>query len=65
MRRPTRPFTVELKSRRKPVQGFISDENGGRLIDEPAPDEVPSCDVNEDVPARAGDDMQFAATTAV
>ena len=65
MRRPTRPFTVEFKSRRKPVQGFISDENGGRLIDEPAPDEVPSRDVSEDAPASAGDDTPFAAANRV
>ncbi len=65
MRRPTRPFTVEFKSRRKPVQGFISDENGGRLIDEPAPEEVPSRDVSEDAPASAGDDTPFAAANRV
>jgi hypothetical protein len=65
MRRPTRPFTVEFKSRRKPVQGSASDENGGRLIDEPAPDEVPSRDVSEDAPASAGDDTPFAAANRV
>ena len=65
MRRPTRPFTVEFKSRRKPVQGFISDESRGRLIDEPAPDEVPSRDVSEDAPASAGDDTPFAAANRV
>jgi hypothetical protein len=51
MRRSTRPFTVESESRRKPAQGFASDEDRGRLIDEPAPEEVPSRDVNEDAPA--------------
>src|SRR5215218_8390445 len=65
MRRPTRPFTVEFKSRRKPAQGVTSDENGGRLIDEPAPDEVPSRDVSEDAPASAGDDTPFAAANRV
>ena len=65
MRRPTRPFTVDFKSRRKPVQGYLSDENGGRLIDEPAPEEVPSRDVNEDAPARAGEDTPLAAANRV
>jgi hypothetical protein len=55
MRRPTRPFTVEPESRRKPAQGFASDEDRGRLIDEPAPEEVPSRDVHEDAPP-SGDD---------
>ena len=64
MRRPTRPFTVEFKSRRKPVQGFIPDENGGRLIDEPAPEEVPSRDVSEDAPP-SGDDPPFAVSGVV
>ena len=61
MRRPTRPFTVEPESRRKLAQGSVSDENGGALIDEPAPEEVPSRDVNEDAPASGGDDTPFAA----
>jgi hypothetical protein len=60
MRRPTPPFTAELKGRRKPAQGSVSDENGGALIDEPAPEEGPSRDVNEDAPARGGDDTPFA-----
>jgi hypothetical protein len=65
MRRPTRPFTVEFKSRRKPAQGSVLDESRGRLIDEPAPDEVPSRDVSEDAPASAGDDTPFAAANRV
>jgi hypothetical protein len=46
MRRPTPSFTVEPESRRKSAQGFAPDED--QLIDEPAPEEVPSRDVNED-----------------
>jgi hypothetical protein len=65
MRRPTRPFTVEFKSRRKPAQGSVLDDSRGRLIDEPAPDEVPSRDVSEDAPASAGDDTPFAAANRV
>ena len=64
MRRPTRPFTVEPESRRKPAQGFASDEDRGRLIDEPAPEEVPSRDVHEDAPA-SGDHTPFAANGVV
>jgi hypothetical protein len=65
MRRPTRPFTVEFKSRRKPAQGSVLDESRGRLIDEPAPDEVPSRDVSEDASASAGDDTPFGAANGV
>ena len=64
MRRPTRPFTVEPESRRKPAQGFASDEDRGKLIDEPAPEEVPSRDVHEDAPA-SGDHTPFAAAWEV
>jgi hypothetical protein len=52
MRRPTRPFTVEPESRRKGDRASASDE--GRLIDEPAPEDVPSRDVHEDVSASGG-----------
>ena len=62
MRRPTRPFTVEPESRRKPAQGSAPDENGGRLIDEPAPEEVPSRDVHEDAPASGGDTPSTTAS---
>jgi hypothetical protein len=61
MRRPTRPFTVEFKSRRKSARGSVLDDSRGRLIDEPAPDEVPSRDVSEDAPASAGDTPLAAA----
>ena len=40
------------------------EENGGRLIDEPAPEEVPSRDVHEDAPA-SGDHTPFAANGVV
>jgi hypothetical protein len=65
MRRPTRPFTVEFKNRRKSARGSVLDDSRGRLIDEPAPDEVPSRDVSEDAPASAGDDTPFAAANRV
>jgi hypothetical protein len=65
MRRPTRPFTVEFKSRRKPAQGSVLDESRGRLIDEPAPDEVPSRDVSEDASASASDDTPVGAANGV
>lgn len=45
-RRQTRPFTVKIKSRRKPTEISIPDTRWGRLIDDPAPDELPSRDVN-------------------
>jgi hypothetical protein len=54
MRRPTPSFTVEPESRRKSAQGFAPDED--QLIDEPAPEEVPSRDVNEDAPVSGVDD---------
>jgi hypothetical protein len=63
MRRPTRPFAVEPESRRKPAQGSASDEDRDRLIDEPAPDEVPSRDVHEDAPASGGDDAPPSTTS--
>jgi hypothetical protein len=64
MRRPTRPITAELKSKRRPAQGSAPDENGVALIDEPAPEGVPSRDVKEDAPASSGD-TPFAASSVV
>ena len=65
MRRPIRPFAVEPESMRKRDRGSASDEDRGRLIDEPAPEEVPSRDVSEDAPASAGDDTPFGAANRV
>ena len=65
MRRQTRPFTVKIKSRRKPTENSIPDTRWGRLIDDPAPDELPSCDVNGELPATVGDGTPFAATNRV
>ena len=64
MRRPTRPFAVEPESMRKRGRGSASDEDRGRLIDEPAPEEVPNRDVSEDAPP-SGDDPPFAVSGVV
>jgi hypothetical protein len=61
MRRQIRPFTVEIKNRRKPTENSIPGASWGRLIDEPAGDEVPSRDIHEDLCATVGDDNPFAA----
>jgi hypothetical protein len=46
MKPQARPFTVEVKIKRKPLQA--SRMNWSTVIDEPAPDDVPSRDIRED-----------------
>jgi len=58
MRSQARPFTVEVKSKRRPLQA--SHTNWSTLIDEPSSDDVPSRDVREDAA-----DTPFAAASRV
>ena len=58
MRSQARPFTVEVKTKRRPLQA--SHTNWSTAIDEPAPEDVPSRDVREDTP-----DTPFAAASRV
>ena len=46
MKPQARPFRVEMKSKRRPLQA--SHTNWSTVIDEPAPEDVPSRDVRED-----------------
>jgi hypothetical protein len=46
MKSQARPFTVEVKSKRRPLQA--SHTNWSTVIDEPAPEDVPSRDIRED-----------------
>jgi hypothetical protein len=56
MKQQARPFTVELKSKRRPLQG--SHTNWSAVFDEPSPDDLPSRDVRVD----ASDTPSAAAT---
>ena len=58
MKSQARPFTVEVKSKRRPLQA--SHTNWSTAIDEPTPEDVPSRDVREDAP-----DTPFAAASRV
>src|SRR5215203_2513449 len=58
MKPQARPFTVEVKSKRRPLQA--SHTNWSTLIDEPSSDDVPSRDVREDAA-----DTPFAAASRV
>ena len=58
MKSQARPFTVEMKSRRRPLQA--SHTNWSTVIDEPSPDELPRRDVREDAA-----DTPFAAASRV
>ena len=58
MKPQTRPFMVEVKSRRRPLQA--SHANRSPVIDEPSPDDLPSRDVRGDVA-----DTPFAAASRV
>ena len=46
MKSQARPFTVEVKTKRRPLQA--SQTNWSTVIDEPAPEDVPSRDIRED-----------------
>jgi hypothetical protein len=58
MKSQARPFTVEVKSKRRPLQA--SHTNWSTAIDEPTPEDVPSRDVREDTP-----DTPLAAASRV
>ena len=58
MKQQARPFTVELKSKRRPLQG--SQTNWSAVLDEPSPDDLPSRDVRVNA-----SDTPFAAATRV
>ena len=46
MKSQARPFTVEVKSKRRPLQA--SQTNWSSVIDEPSPDDLPSRDVRDE-----------------
>lgn len=50
MRSQARPFTVEMKSKRRPLQA--SHTNWTTLIDEPSPDDLPSRNVGQEAAAE-------------
>jgi hypothetical protein len=58
MKPQARPFTVEVKSKRRPLQA--SHTNWSTVIDEPSTDDLPSRDVGEDAA-----DTPFAAASRV
>jgi hypothetical protein len=58
MKPQTRPFMVEVKGRRRPLQAAHA--NWGTVIDEPSPDDLPSRDVRDDAA-----DTPFAAASRV
>src|SRR3954468_23298055 len=60
MRPQTRPFTVETKSRRRPLQS--GQPNWSHVIDEPSPEDLPSRDIREDIsrPERDADPLSAA-----
>jgi len=58
MKSQARPFTVEMKSKRRPLQALDTNWSGG--MDEPSPDDLPSRDVRDDAP-----DTPFAAASRV
>jgi hypothetical protein len=59
MKPQARPFSVELKSRRRPLQA--SHANWSTAIDEPSPDDVPSRDIRDDASATEADPTPLAA----
>ena len=58
MKPQARPFTVEVKSKRRPLQA--SQTNWSTVVDEPSPDDLPIRDVRDDAP-----DTPFAAAGRV
>ena len=58
MKPQARPFTVEVKTKRRPLQAPHT--NWSTVIDEPSPDDLPSRDVLHD-----GPDTPFAAASRV
>ena len=58
MKAQARPFTVEVKSKRRPLQA--PQTNWSTVIDEPSPDDLPTRDVRDD-----GPDTPFAVASRV
>src|SRR3954451_2484782 len=52
MRPQTKPFTVEMKSRRRALQS--GQPNWSPIIDEPSPEGLPSRDIREDISPPEG-----------
>src|SRR3954452_11659605 len=63
MRPPTRPFTVETKSRRRALQS--AQPSWSQVIDVPSPEELPSRDIREDISAPEGHADPLAAANSV
>jgi hypothetical protein len=62
MRPQARPFSVELKSRRRPLQS--SDANWS-IIDEPSPDDLPTRDIREEGSSTNADQTPLAAANRI
>src|SRR3954464_8055823 len=62
MKPQARPFSVELKSRRRPLQ---SSHASWSTIDEPSPDDVPTRDLREDPSTPNGDHSPLAAANRI
>jgi len=65
MKTQTRPFTVQVKSRRKPIQNSTSILNWGLSADEGAPRDMPSRDMQNAGPARASSGTAFDEASRV
>jgi hypothetical protein len=65
MKTQTRPFTVQVKSRRKPIQNSTSILNWGLSADEGAPQDMPSRDIQRAGPARASSGTAFDEASRV
>jgi cytoskeletal protein RodZ len=62
MKPQARPFSVELKSRRRPLQ---SPHASWSTIDEPSPDDLPTRDLREDQSSADGDQSPLTAANRV
>jgi len=65
MKTQTRPFTVQVKSRRKPIQNSTSILNWGLSADEGAPKDTPSRNTENAGWARAGSGTAFDEASRV
>jgi hypothetical protein len=65
MKTQTRPFKVEVKSKRRPVQSSTSSVNWGMSADEGAPKDVPSRDSKKGGSVRASSGTAFDEASRV
>jgi hypothetical protein len=65
MKTQTRPFKVEVKSKRRPVQSSMSSVNWGMSADEGAPRGMPSRDSHKSGSARSGSGTAFDEASRV